>query len=138
MAELLAACPGPKLLATSRESLAVYGEHEFPLHPLPLPDARGPAAQLVGNDAVRLFVERAAAADAAFSLSDENAPAVAQICRRLDGLPLALELAAARTRLLPPVALALRLESRLGALGSGARDVPHAASHAARRSRLEL
>jgi tetratricopeptide (TPR) repeat protein len=94
------------------------------LHPLPLPDPRGQAALLARNDAVRLFVERAAAADPAFSLSDENAPAVAHICRRLDGLPLALELAAARTRLLPPAALALRLEQRLGALGAGARDVP--------------
>ena len=124
VAELLAACPGPKVLVTSRESLAVYGEHEFPLHPLPLPDVQSPVALLARNDAVRLFVERAAAADPAFSLSDENAPAVAQICRRLDGLPLALELAAARTRLLPPAALALRLELRLGALGAGARDVP--------------
>jgi len=124
VAELLAACLGLKVLVTSRESLALYGEHEFPLHPLPVPDARGPAALLARNDAIRLFVERAAAADPAFSLGDENAPAVAQICCRLDGLPLALELAAARTRLLPPAALALRLELRLGALGSGARDVP--------------
>src|SRR5262249_7835405 len=121
---LLAACPGPKVLATSRESLALYGEREFTLRPLPLPDARRPAALLADNDAVRLFVERAAAADPAFGLSDENAPAVAQICQRLDGLPLALELAAARTRLLPPAALALRLELRLGALGVGARDLP--------------
>jgi predicted ATPase len=124
VAELLAACPGPKVLATSRESLALYGEREFTLRPLPLPDARRPAELLARNDAVRLFVERAAAADAEFNLSNENAAAVAEICGRLDGLPLALELAAARTRLLPPAALALRLELRLGALGAGARDVP--------------
>jgi predicted ATPase/DNA-binding CsgD family transcriptional regulator/DNA-binding XRE family transcriptional regulator len=125
VADLLAAGPGLKVLATSREALALSGERELPLRPLPPPDPQRPtAARLAGNDAVRLFVERAAAADPAFGLSDENAPAVARICRRLDGLPLALELAAARTRLLPPAALAARLESRLRVLAAGPRDAP--------------
>src|SRR5262249_18462476 len=118
--DLLAACPAVKVLVTSREPLGLSGERELPLAPLPVPDDERPsAARLRASAAARLFVERATAVDPAFALTDQNAPAVARICRRLDGLPLALELAAARVRTLPPAALADRLESRLGLLTGG-------------------
>ncbi len=107
VADLLAACPGLKVLVTSRVRLRVSGEQEYPVPPLELP-ARGNA----GDDpasaaAVRLFAERAQAVKLGFSLTPENAPAVVAICRRLDGLPLAIELAAARVKVLPPQALLL-------------------------------
>jgi predicted ATPase/class 3 adenylate cyclase/Tfp pilus assembly protein PilF len=134
-AELLAACPRLTILATSRERLNLRGEHELPLPPLALPapssGASGDAlpaepalAEIERADAVRLFVERAQSVKPGFALTADNAAAVVEICRRLDGLPLAIELAAARIRLLPPAALLARLDRRLDLLGGGSRDLP--------------
>ena len=124
--ELLAASPGLRVLATSRAPLHVRGEHEYPLAPLQLP---GPAElasldDLAEVEAVKLFVERARAIDPAFSLTRETAVAVAGICAHLDGLPLAIELAAARTRLFAPSALLARLDRRLPVLTEGPMDAP--------------
>jgi predicted ATPase len=126
VAELLAAAPGVEALATSRTVLRLSGEHGFAVPPLSLPKwgAGMEVENLERYEAVRLFVERARAARPGFELNAENAPAVVEICRRLDGLPLAIELAAARVRLLPPRALLARLGSRLGLLNGGARDLP--------------
>jgi len=126
MADLLTACPRLKLLVTSREALHIREEREFPVPPLTLPDLkRLPGAEaLAANAAVSLFVERAHAAKPDFELTNENARSVAEICYRLDGLPLALELAAARVKILTPQALLRRLESRLGILTGGAKDLP--------------
>jgi predicted ATPase/DNA-binding NarL/FixJ family response regulator len=123
---LLAAAPHLQLLVTSRTRLQVYGEQVFPVEPLPLPDTQQPPAlaQLGESAAVQLFVARAQAVDPSFSLSEANAQIVATICRQLDGLPLALELAAARVKLLPPAALLARLDQRLALLSGGARDHP--------------
>ncbi|MFN8677672.1 MAG: helix-turn-helix domain-containing protein [Thermomicrobiales bacterium] len=125
-AELLAACPRLKILATSREPLRLTVEQTYPVHPLALPvlDRRQPVAALAAAPAVQLFVERARARDPGFTLTDANGPAVAAICTRLDGLPLAIELAAARSSVLPPAALLGRLAHRLGLLTGGARDQP--------------
>jgi len=124
--ELLSACPKLKVLATSRSVLKVYGEQEYPVPPLELPRPGGllPIDRLSQYEAVRLFIERAKAAKPDFSVTDENAPAVAEICMRLDGLPLAIELAAARIKLLTPSAMLQRLGSRLKLLGGGSRDLP--------------
>ena len=124
--ELLSACPTLKVLATSRSVLRVYGEQEYPVPPLelPRPGRLPPIDRLSQYEAVRLFIERAKAARPDFSVTDENAPAVAEICARLDGLPLAIELAAARIKLLTPGAMLERLGSRLKLLGGGARDLP--------------
>jgi predicted ATPase/class 3 adenylate cyclase/DNA-binding CsgD family transcriptional regulator len=124
--ELLSACPALKVLATSRTVLRIYGEREFTVPPLELPDASHPqpVERLTQYEAVRLFVERAQAAKADFSVTNENALAVAEICAHLDGLPLAIELAAARIKLLPPQAMLARLGSRLKLLTGGARDLP--------------
>ena len=128
VAELLAAAAGLVVLVTSRTVLRLSGEHEFPVAPLPTPPAGtagGPQlAGLRGYASVRLFAERAHAAAPGFELTSENAEAVAEICRRLDGLPLAIELAAARVRLLPPQALLARLDDRMSLLTGGARDLP--------------
>jgi predicted ATPase/class 3 adenylate cyclase len=123
---LLGAAPGLKVLATSRASLRVYGEHEFPVPPLELPDPRRlpPSERLTQYEAVRLFVERARAVKPDFFVTNENAPEVAEICARLDGLPLAIELASARIRLLTPKAMLSRLGSRLKLLTGGARNLP--------------
>ena len=123
---LLAACPRLTLLVTSRVVLRVSGEHVFRLRPLalPAPGAVTRATDLDRYAATALFVQRARAAHPDLPLGDESAAAVAEICRRLDGLPLALELAAARTPLLPPPALLARLERRLTLLTGGARDLP--------------
>ncbi len=123
---LLSACPGLEVLVTSRTPLRIYGEHEYPVRPLELPDPDHlpPIETLRHNEAIRLFTERATAANAAFSLTSENAPAVAEICARLDGLPLAIELAAARTKLLSPQAICSRLGNPLEFLKGGARDLP--------------
>jgi predicted ATPase/DNA-binding CsgD family transcriptional regulator len=126
IAALLAASPGLRVLATSRAPLHVRGEHEYPLAPLQLP---GPAElasldDLAEVEAVKLFVERARAIDPAFALTRENAVAVAGICAHLDGLPLAIELAAARTRLFTPAALLARLDRRLPVLTEGPMDAP--------------
>jgi predicted ATPase/DNA-binding XRE family transcriptional regulator len=128
VSRLLARCRDVKVLVTSRSALRLSGEQEFPLEPLPLPDLRRPppASELAQNAAVALFVERAARARPGFALSADNAAALVGICVRLDGLPLAIELAAARVKLLPPPALLARLEgsSALRLLTDGARDLP--------------
>ncbi|HEY2125772.1 MAG TPA: hypothetical protein VGH77_01160 [Streptosporangiaceae bacterium] len=126
LAELLGAAPGLVLLVASRTVLRLTGEHEFPVPPLPVPPtgaARDPA-DLQRYASVSLFVERAHSVAPDFQLTSANAGAVAEICRRLDGLPLAIELAAARIRLLPPQALASRLDQRFSLLTGGARDLP--------------
>jgi len=124
--ELLSGCPNLKVLVTSRTSLRIYGEHEYAVRPLELPDLSHlpPIGTLREYEAIRLFTERAHAANARFSLTEENAPAVAEICARLDGLPLAIELAAARTKLLSPQAMCSRLGDPLKFLTGGARDLP--------------
>jgi predicted ATPase/DNA-binding CsgD family transcriptional regulator len=124
--DLLSASPGLKALVTSREPLQVYGEQEYPVPPLALPDLDRPEPlrALSQYEAVELFVQRARAARPDFAITDEDVPAVAEICVRLDGLPLAIELAAARSKLLSPEMMRRRLESRLVALTGGARDVP--------------
>src|SRR5262245_9182852 len=146
VADLLATCRRLRVLATSRAGLRLYGEHDFPVPPLALPPVEEPAAEGRGPqresgprspapdparlgryEAVSLFVERARAADPGFALTDANATAIAGICRRLDGLPLAVELAAARVRLLAPPAMLARLASALRALPlltGGPRDAP--------------
>ena len=124
--ELLVTCPDLKVLVTSRTSLRVRGEREFPVPPLALPDPKHlPAIEdLSQYSSVALFVERALALKPDFQLTTANAHAIAEICARLDGLPLAIELAATRVKLLPPQALLARLGSRLQVLTEGARDVP--------------
>ena len=126
LSELLALGPNLKLLVTSRAALHVSNEQEFPLDPLALPEGKvaNSAAALAQFSAVSLFVQRAAAVKPEFALTDENATAVAEICARLDGLPLAIELAAARIKLLSPSAMRTRLASRLQLLTGGARDLP--------------
>ena len=123
---LLSTAPGLKILATSRIPLKLYGENEFPVPPLSLPEPRSlpPLEHLARYGAVRLFVERARAVRPDFSLTEENASAVAEICLRLDGLPLAIELAAARVKLLSPRALLSRLGNRLKLLTGGGRNLP--------------
>jgi predicted ATPase/Tfp pilus assembly protein PilF len=124
--EMLAGAPGLKVLATSRTSLRLYGEHVFPVPPLTLPDLKHPPhlERLTQYEAVGLFVERARAVKPDFKVTNESAPAVAEICVRLDGLPLAIELAAARITMLPPRAMLQRLGRRLKLLTGGARDLP--------------
>jgi predicted ATPase/class 3 adenylate cyclase len=123
---LLGACPALTVLATSREPLGLHAEECYAVSPLALAaSATSESAQaLAGVDAVALFCERARAHDRDFGLDDANAVAVAEICRRVDGLPLAIELAAARCGVLSPDEIAERLQDALGALGSGARDAP--------------
>ncbi len=123
---LLDGAPNLTILATSREVLHLRGEQEYPIPPLRVPDVGGPASPeaLSAYDAVILFVERAQAVRPDFRLERENARAVAQICARLDGLPLAIELAAARVKLFAPAAILARLERSLALLASGARDLP--------------
>ena len=115
-----------RILVSSRSSLRISGEQECPVPPLAVPgeEARPTAASLAACESVRLFAERAAAAVPGFAVDDESAPAIAHIARRLDGLPLAIELAAARVKLLPPEAILPRLEHSLGLLTGGRRDVP--------------
>jgi predicted ATPase/DNA-binding CsgD family transcriptional regulator len=124
--ELLAACPQLTILATSREVLHVYGEYEFPVSPLALPDLRRlPEVEALSQyAAVVLFVQRASALKPDFVLNAANAAAIAAICARLDGLPLAIELAAARVKWLSPAALLARLAHRLPLLTGGPRDLP--------------
>jgi predicted ATPase/transcriptional regulator with XRE-family HTH domain/Tfp pilus assembly protein PilF len=126
VADLLSFCPGLKALVTSREVLRVRGEHVFAVHPLPvLVSKRATASELLSQSAaVQLFCERAVAAKPDFAITDQNAPAIAELCQRLDGLPLAIELAAARSKLFPPEALLARLGSRLHLLTGGPRDLP--------------
>jgi predicted ATPase/class 3 adenylate cyclase len=124
--ELLEASPDLRLLVSSRAVLHVYGEQEFPVPPLALPDLSDlPGLSALSQyEAVRLFIERAVAVKPDFQATNENAPAIAGICERVDGLPLAIELAAARINLFSPQALLARLATSLSALGTGARDRP--------------
>ena len=138
VAQLLHDCPRLQLLVTSREALRVRGEHLFALPPLSLPrvaPGEASAEQLARFEAIQLFVERARAVRPDFRLTDDHAAAVAEICLRLDGLPLAIELATARINLFSPEALRDRLSHRLRVLGAGARDVP--ARHQTLRATLE-
>jgi predicted ATPase/DNA-binding SARP family transcriptional activator len=137
LGRLLAGAPRLKLLVTSRAPLRLAGEHEFRLAPLPVPAEslrRNPTA-LLEIPSVALFVQRAQAANRDFSLTDANAAAVAEICSRLEGLPLSLELAAARVKLLTPDALLERLSDRLAVLTAGPRDAP--ARHEALTATIE-
>jgi predicted ATPase/class 3 adenylate cyclase len=123
--DLLDAAPRMRILVTSREPLHVAGEQELPVPPLALPETEGDGPDvLTRSEAVALFVQRAAAVDPGFRVTEANAPAVAELCRRLDGLPLAIELAASRAKLLPPEAILERLERRLELLIGGPVDLP--------------
>jgi len=124
--DLLSACPRATVLITSRAVLHIAGEHVFPVSPLGLPDeALSPSATRVAESAaIQLFIARATAARPDFVVTEANLSPTVEICRRLDGLPLAIELAAARVGHLPPTALLRRLEERLRVLTGGARDRP--------------
>ena len=126
LGELLLVCPQLKLLVTSREKLHLRGEHVFPVPPLGIPqkDTRQSLEQFTQFEAVRLFIDRAMAVKPDFAVTNENAPAVAEICIKLDGLPLAIELAAARISIFSPKALLERVKGRLKLLRGGARDLP--------------
>src|SRR5256886_379555 len=126
LSDLLARCSLLKLLVTSRAVLHLSAEHEFAVPPLSLPDLNHlpDLVTLSQYEAVALFIARAQALKPEFEVSHASAPAVAEICARLDGLPLAIELAAARIKLLPPPALLARLGQRLAVLTSGGRDAP--------------
>jgi len=126
VAELLGACPALRVLSTSRAALHLSGEHLYSVPPLALPnvDRLPPLEELGQTAAVRLFVDRARAVKSDFALNEANTPAVVEIVHRLDGLPLALELVAARARALSPAALAVRLDRRLPLLTGGAQDLP--------------
>ena len=126
VSELLAAAPDLKVLATSRSALRIYGEREYPVPPLAVPDFTRPGSleALSQYEAVALFIERAVAVKPGFAVTNENAPAVAEISARLDGLPLAIELAAARINVLTPQAMLARLGHRLTLLSGGLRDRP--------------
>jgi predicted ATPase/class 3 adenylate cyclase len=126
VARLLREASNAKAIVTSRVVLRVYGEHEFPVPPLglPAPTEAADAETATRSEAVRLFVERAMAVRPDFRLTAENAPAVVEIVRAMDGLPLAIELAAARTRILSVAAIRSRLGQRLALLTGGARDLP--------------
>ena len=124
VSELLRSTSALKILSTSRTPLHLYGERRFIIQPFNLPDHREGVSELEQNDAVTLFIERAQAVQSDFKLTPDNATAIARICQRLDGLPLALELAAARMNVLSPQKLFDHLESRLPLLTNGPRDVP--------------
>jgi predicted ATPase/class 3 adenylate cyclase len=118
----LRSCPNLKIIASSREALGIAGETVYLVPPMALPDSDGLSAEsLSRSEAVQLFVERAAAVKAGFGLSEHNAPAVVRICRQLDGIPLALELAAARIGMLSPKQIAARLDDRFRLLTAGSR-----------------
>ncbi len=126
VSELLEHCPQLKILVTSRAPLHIRGEHELPVPPLAVPE--GPRLATRGQwgqyPAVELFVARAREVQPNFAVTEETAPAIAEICMRLDGLPLAIELAAARIKVLPPREMLARLERRLPVLTGGSRDLP--------------
>jgi predicted ATPase/class 3 adenylate cyclase len=124
--DLLTAAPRLKLLVTSREVLRLSGETDYPVPPLSLPDPKRlpPLERLAQYEAVAMFMERALAVKPTFAVTNENAHAVGEICYRLDGLPLAIELAAARVRVLPPQRMLAELSHRLSFLMGGARDLP--------------
>lgn len=124
--ELLAAAPQVTVLATSRERLHVYGEQEYPVHPLGLPDLQSGEnkEQWLAYEAIDLFIQRARATQPGFTVDEYKISSIARICVRLDGLPLAIELAASQVKIFPPAILAQRLEEGLDALPSGPRDLP--------------
>ena len=126
VATLLTRCPKLNVVVTSRAALHVQGEHEFAVPPLSLPETKSlpGLVALSQYEAVTLFIARAQAVKPEFQVTNANAPAVAEICVRLDGLPLAIELAAARSKVLPPLALLARLGQRFTLLTSGAQDIP--------------
>lgn len=126
VADLLAACPNLKVLVTSRARLRVRGEQEYAVPPLALPEllARQDIDAIAASPAVQLFIQRAAAVVYGFELTEANAEVVAAICRRLDGLPLAIELAAARTKAFTPEQMLQRLEQRIPFLTGLSRDLP--------------
>lgn len=126
VSQLLTGCSELKIMITSREALRIGGEHEYPVPPLPLPDlAQAASSESISqNTAVELFIQRARVVKPDFQLTNESAWAVAEICHRLDGLPLAIELAAARIKLFPPRAMLDRLQNRLEFLSGGGRDLP--------------
>lgn len=124
VAHLLATTPGLSLLVTSRSPLRLRGERHFPVAPLRVPDVAGPLAAVAANPAVALFVYHAQATTPNFALTEGNAETIITLCRRLDGLPLALELAAARTRVLSPTEMLRHLDQRLALLADGPRDLP--------------
>lgn len=126
ISEILEAAPDVKILTTSRERLNLYGEQEFPVQSLALPDLQSndDSKTLLQYEAIDLFIQRARSALPKFSLDEEQIKAVAKICVRLDGLPLAIELAASLVKIYPPAILAERLEDDMGVLPSGPRDVP--------------
>lgn len=126
VSQLLAACTRLKVLATSRVPLRIRAEKEYAVTPLELPDIKRlpPLERLTQYEAVALFIERATDVRTDFQVTNDNAPAIAEICARLDGLPLAIELAAARIKILPPHSLLTRLDQRLKFLTGGARDLP--------------
>ena len=137
--DLLDAAPGLTVLATSRIALRLSGEHEYQVAPLELParERRGDAAQLVSSESVRLFVDRATSVRPDFTLTDANASAVAEIVERLDGLPLALELAASRLRVLDPTDVGRTTRgSAVDVAGRGSRP-PRASPHARRDDPVE-
>ena len=139
VAELLAASPQLKIITSSRVALKLHGEHEYPVPPLELPQTDELTVEnLAGNESIILFIERAHASHPSFALTQDNASAVAEICRRLDGLPLALELAAARIKLLPPQAILSRLDDRFKLLTGGARDLPSRHQNSPQYPRMEL
>jgi predicted ATPase len=124
VSSLLRGCPHLKVLVTSRTVLRVTGEREFAVPPLPLPTPSSSIDETAGSEAVGLFPERARAVRPGFALTPENTESVVEICRRLDGLPLAIELAASRAKILSPAALLARLDHRLQFLTGGQRDQP--------------
>ncbi|HEU5434530.1 MAG TPA: AAA family ATPase, partial [Thermomicrobiales bacterium] len=125
LAGLVTACPGLTVLATSRSPLRVTGEHRFPVPPLALPDPGAATTDALATVAgIRLFIERARAVEPAFVFAPDNAATIVEICRRLDGLPLGIELAAARIADMPPATLLARLDRRLPVLTGGPRDQP--------------
>ncbi len=126
LSRLLQSSPGLKILVTSREVLRIQGEHEYSVPPLPLPELQEPSSpeSLVQYPSVALFVQRASKVHSGFTLTEENSRAIAEICVRLEGLPLAIELAAARTKLLAPQAMLARMGKRLQILTGGGRDLP--------------
>jgi predicted ATPase len=122
---VVGSCPGVSVLATSREALGVEGEDTYEVRPLAMP-ARGAevaSGSMMDNDAIRLFAERARSVKRGFALSPENAPVVAEICQRLDGIPLAIELAAARLKMMSPAEVLAHLDERFELLAGGRRTV---------------
>lgn len=126
VSELSDSCPGLKFIVTSRKALRIPGEHEYAVLPLEVPQLKNlpSIGELSENPAIALFLERTRAIKSDFEISNENARDIAEICVKLDGLPLALELAAARIRILAPHMIVTRLSNKLGLLSGGPRDLP--------------